>query len=393
MIMVTIDINNLIEEQKLKMIERRRYLHKLPELSFQEYETARFVYKTLENLGNFELYNPTPTSVIACLQGSQPGRILAIRADMDALPIQEENDLEYVSQNPGIMHACGHDGHIAMLLTAAEILSGLQEQIKGEVRFIFQHAEEKYPGGAEELVQAGVMEKVDWVIGAHLWVSLKVGTIGIGYGPIMASPDGFRITIEGRGGHAALPHQTNDPIAIGAQIVTNLQHIVARNTDPLDNAVVSVTQFKGGNTDNIIPGSAELSGTVRTFDTKLRQKIPQLIERIVKGITEAHGATYIFNYQFGYRTVVNSEQVTKVIADTVQEVLGEEALTLVRPSMGGEDFSAYLQKAPGTFFFVGAGNREKGLSYPHHHPRFNFDEEGLVNGVKIFVYTALKLLS
>lgn len=390
--METRDIDYLIEKHKSTMIDRRRHLHKFPELSYEEHETARFVYSNLEKLEKLELSKPTPTSVMARLQGCEAGRVLVIRADMDALPVQEENDLEYASRKPGIMHACGHDGHIAMLMATAEVLSFLRERIKGEVRFIFQHAEEKYPGGAEELVQAGVMEKADWIIGAHLWASLKVGTIGIGYGPIMASPDGFRITIKGRGGHAALPHQTNDPIAIGAQIVTNLQHIVARNIDPLENAVVSVTQFKAGNTDNIIPGSAELSGTVRTFDPKIRQKISQLIERIVKGITEAHGATYIYNYYLGYRTVINSQEVTEVIADTVKAVLGEEALTFVRPSMGGEDFSAYLQKTPGTFFFVGAGNKEKGLSYPHHHPKFNIDEEGMINGVRILVHTALKLL-
>ncbi|MDD2233573.1 MAG: amidohydrolase [Desulfitobacteriaceae bacterium] len=386
------DIDNLIEKYKSTMIDWRRHLHKFPELSYQEHETARFVYRTLEKLENIELSRPTPTSVMARLHGCEPGRVLVIRADTDALPVQEENDLEYASRKPGIMHACGHDGHIAMLMATAEVLASLRDQIKGEVRFIFQHAEEKYPGGAEELVQAGVMEKADWVIGAHLWASLKVGTIGIGYGSIMASPDGFRITIKGRGGHAALPHQTNDPIAIGAQIVTNLQHIVARNIDPLENVVVSVTQFKAGNTDNIISGSAELSGTVRTFDPKIRRKISQLIERIAKGITEAHGATCIYNYYEGYRTVINSQEVTKVIADTVKEVLGEEALIFVRPSMGGEDFSAYLQKTPGTFFFVGAGNKEKGLSYPHHHPRFNIDEEGMINGVRIFVHTTLKLL-
>ncbi len=391
--MLTIDLEDLIEKQKNIMIERRRHFHKYPELSYVEHETAGFVYRTLEALGKLELSKPSPTSVMARLFGYEQGKVLVIRADIDALPLQEENDINYASQNPGVMHACGHDGHIAMLLSVAEILSGLQEQFKGEVRFIFQHAEEKHPpGGAEELVQAGVMKNVDCVIGAHLWVSLEVGKIGIIYGAMMASPDIFKITIKGRGGHAAAPHQTIDSIAIGAQVVTNLQHIVARNTDPLDNAVVSVTQFIGGTKDNIIPSTAEICGTVRTFDAKLRQEIPQLIERIVKGITQAHGATYNLSYHFGYRPVINSEGVTRVIADTVQEVLGKDALTIVKPSMGGEDFSAYLQKAPGAFFFVGAGNQAKGLSNPHHHSSFNFDEEALVNGVKIFVCAALKLL-
>ncbi len=389
-----IDLEGLIEKQKTTMIERRRHFHRFPELSYEEHETARFIYSTLEDLGKLDLSKPTPTSVMARLVGCVPGKVLVIRADIDALPLQEENDLNYASRNPGVMHACGHDGHIAMLLSVAEILSGLQEQIKGEVRFIFQHAEEKHPpGGAEELVLAGVMENVDCVIGAHLWVPLEVGKIGIAYGPMMASPDIFKIIIKGRGGHAAAPQQTIDAIAIGAQVVTNLQHIVARNTDPLDNVVASVTQFIGGTKDNIIPSTAELCGTVRTFDAKLRQEIPQLIERIVKGITDAHGATYQLSYHFGYRPVVNSEEVTRVIAATVQEVLGEAALTIAKPSMGGEDFSAYLQKAPGAFFFVGAGNLEKGLSNPHHHSGFNFDEEALVNGVKIFVAAALKLLA
>jgi amidohydrolase len=385
-------IDQMIEKLKPALIERRRYFHKFPELSFEEHETARAVYEILDKIGNFQLTRPTPTSVVARLQGREAGKVLVLRADMDALPVQEENDVEYASLNPGIMHACGHDGHIAMLLTTAEVLSAFREQIKGEVRFIFQHAEEKYPGGAEELIQAGVMDQADWVIGAHLWSSLRVGTVGLNYGPIMAAPDSFKITIKGRGGHAALPHQTNDPIVIGAQVVTNLQHVVSRNLDPLESAVVTVTQFHAGNADNVIPGSAEIRGTVRTLDEKIRQKIPPLMERIIKGITQAHGATYIFNYYLGYKVVVNSQEPTKIIADTVKELLGEAALVYIRPSMGGEDFSAYLQKTPGTFFFVGAGNREKGLSYPHHHPCFNIDEAGLSNGVRIFAHTALKLL-
>jgi amidohydrolase len=387
------NVELLIENLKRITIERRRYFHKIPELSYKEYKTAQAVWDTLTKIGNLQISRPTPTSVVASLQGSATGKVLVIRADMDALPVQEENEVEYASQNPGVMHACGHDGHIAMLLTTAEVLTALRGQIKGEVRFVFQHAEEKYPGGAEELVQAGVMEQADWVIGAHLWSSLRVGTVGLNYGAVMASPDSFKITVKGRGGHAALPHQTNDAIAVAAQVICNLQHVVSRNIDPLESAVVTVTQFNAGNADNVIPGSAELRGTVRTLSDKLRQKIPQLMERIIKGVTQAHGATYIFNYYLGYRAVINSEEPTKLIAETVKELMGEEALIYIRPSMGGEDFSAYLQKAPGTFFFVGAGNREKDLAYPHHHPRFNIDEEGLINGVRIFVHTALKLLS
>jgi len=272
------------------------------------------------------------------------------------------------------------------------VLTALKDQLQGEVRFLFQHAEEIAPGGAEEMVQAGVMEGVDYVIGTHLWSPLETGKIGVTFGPMMAAPDTFWITVQGRGGHAALPHQTIDSIAVAAQVVTNLQHIVSRNTDPLDNLVISVTQFIGGTTHNVIPGSVEICGTVRSFDATLRESVPALMERVVKGITDAHGATYTFKYEFGYRPVINDAEVTEKIRETVLEVFGEEALEMLRPNMGGEDFSAFQQKAPGTFFYVGAGNPAKGITYPHHHPRFTIDEDALEKGVKMFVHAAFKLL-
>lgn len=387
------EIKRLVDEVKAEVIAWRRHLHANPELSFQEEKTAQFVYDTLQSFGNLELSRPTKTSVMARLFGNQPGRVVAIRADMDALPIQEENTFAFASKNPGVMHACGHDGHTAMLLGTAKILSKLRDQIKGEVRFLFQHAEELFPGGAEEMVQAGVMDGVDVVIGTHLWSPLEVGKIGIVYGPMMAAPDRFFIRIHGKGGHAALPHQTIDAIAIGAQVVTNLQYIVSRNTDPLEPLVVSVTQFVAGTTHNIIPGSVEIQGTVRSFDETLRKNVPKLMERIVKGITEAHGATYEFEFEYGYRPVINNDEVTRVIEETVREVFGKEAVDHMKPNMGGEDFSAFMQKAPGSFFYVGAGNKEKGIIYPHHHPRFTIDEDALEIGVRLFVHAALKLLA
>lgn len=379
-----------IEEQ---VVAWRRHLHQNPELSFHEEKTAQYVYDTLASFGNFELSRPTPTSVVARLIGQQPGKVLAMRADMDALPILEENTFEFISQSPGVMHACGHDGHTSMLLGAAKILSQYQAEIHGEIRFLFQHAEELAPGGAEEMVAAGVMEGVDAVIGAHLWASMPVGQIGVASGPLMAAPDTFWITIIGKGGHAAIPQQAIDSIVIGAQVVTNLQHIVSRNTDPLDPLVLSVTQFNGGTAHNIIPGAVQLCGTVRSFKPELRQTVPELMERVIKGITEAHGASYEFKYEYGYRPVINDEEITRVIEETVQEVLGEEALVRTPPTMGGEDFSAFQQKAPGCFFFVGAGNVEDGIIYPHHHPRFTVDEDALVKGVKLFIHAAFKLLA
>ena len=381
-----------IDAVKEEVIAWRRHLHQHPELSFEEEKTSQYIYDQLKSFGNIELSRPTKTSVVGRIIGSVPGKVVAIRADMDALPIQEENNSEYASQNPGVMHACGHDGHTAMLLGAAKVLSSLKGQIEGEIRLFFQHAEELFPGGAEEMVQAGVMDGVDTVIGAHLWSPLEIGKIGIVYGPMMASPDTFYLNVNGKGGHAALPHQTIDSIAIASQVVTNLQHIVSRNTDPLDNLVLSVTKFVGGTTHNVIPGSVEICGTVRSFDPDLRNEVPKLMERVIKGITEAHGATYDFKYEFGYRPVINDERVTEVLESTVVEVYGEEAIDRMKPNMGGEDFSAFQQKAEGTFFYIGAGNPQKGADYPHHHARFEIDEDSLEKGVNLFVYSAMKLL-
>jgi amidohydrolase len=385
-------LDEMAEKIKEDVIGWRRHLHEHPELSFEEEKTAQFVFETLASFGNLELSRPTKTSVMARLIGDYPGKTIAIRADMDALPIQEENTFDFASKNPGVMHACGHDGHTAMLLGTAKILSGLKEEIHGEVRFFFQHAEELYPGGAEEMVQAGVMDGVDLVIGAHLWTPIEIGKVGVVYGAMMAAPDTFWITVKGHGGHAAMPHQTIDSIAVAAQIVTNLQHIVSRNTDPLDQLVISVTQFIGGTTHNVIPGSVELCGTARCFDQDLRESIPRKMERVIKGITAAHEADYDFTYEFGYRPVVNDEEVTKLLEEAVLEIFGEEALDHTRPNMGGEDFSAFQQKAPGAFFFVGAGNTEKESAYPHHHSRFTIDEDALEIGIKTFLHASFKFL-
>jgi amidohydrolase len=390
---ITVDLNSLVNEITGEVISWRRYLHEHPELSFEEEKTAQFVFDTLSSLGNLEISRPTRTSVMARLIGVNPGKTLAIRADMDALPIQEENSFEFASKNPGVMHACGHDGHTAILLGTAKVLSGLKEKISGEIRFLFQHAEENYPGGAEEMVQSGVMEGVDFVIGTHLWSPIEKGKIGIVYGAMMAAPDTFWITVKGKGGHAAMPHQTVDSIVVASQIVTNLQNIVSRNTDPIDQLVISVTQFISGTTHNVIPGTAELSGTVRSFDQKLRESVPAKMERVIKGITDAYDADYEFIFEYGYRPVINDEKVTRIIEETVREVYGEEAVDLIPPNMSGEDFSAFQQKAPGAFFFVGAGNAEKGIIYPHHHARFTIDEDALEMGVKIFVNAAFKFLN
>lgn len=390
--MERVEFDSLIQEVRQEVIRWRRHFHENPELSFRETETSRFIYETLQTFGHLEVSRPTQTSVMARLIGARPGKVLAIRADIDALPIQEENEVSYSSKNPGVMHACGHDGHTAILLGAAKVLSSLHSEIEGEVRFLFQHAEELAPGGAQEMVSAGVMDGVDMIIGTHLWSPLETGLIGVAPGPVMASPDTFSMKIQGRGGHAGLPHQTVDAIATSAQVVTNLQHIVSRNTDPLESVVLSITKFAGGTAMNIIPDAVEIAGTVRLLNAELRPVIQDSMERVIKGITDAHGATYQFTYNEASDPVVNEPVVTQVIEETACELFGEEAVVRVKPNMGGEDFSYFLNEAPGTYFFTGSGNRELETDYPHHHPRFDIDESALEMGVKMFVQSTFKLL-
>jgi amidohydrolase len=386
-------VEDLVDQVGSDVVGWRRHLHQNPELSFQEERTAQFVAETLESFPGIEVSRPTRTSVLGRLSGARPGQVLAIRADMDALPLQEENDVEFASQRPGVMHACGHDAHTAMVLATAKVLSGQREELPGEVRFLFQHAEELFPGGADEMIAAGVMDGVDVVIGAHVWSPLATGKVGIVYGPAMAGPDTFWITIHGRGGHAALPHQTVDPIVVGAELVGSLQHIVSRSTDPLSTAVLSVTQFVAGTTHNVIPGSVEMQGTVRTFDPALRSAMPELMERHVKGVAEAHGASYDFKYEHGYRVVVNEQRITGVVEATVRDVFGPSAVEMMKPNMGGEDFSAFQERAPGCFFFIGVGNAGKGIVHPHHSPHFTVDEDALAPGVAVFVQAARRLLA
>ncbi|TCP20767.1 amidohydrolase [Scopulibacillus darangshiensis] len=390
--MKTGTLSDLAYQVKSDVVKWRRFLHENPELSFHEEKTSQFIYDTLLSFGGLEVSRPTKTSVMARLIGRQPGKTLAIRADIDALPIQEENTFEFVSNKPGVMHACGHDGHTSILLGTAKVLTSLKEQIIGEVRFLFQHAEETQPGGAQEMVAAGVMENVDCVTGLHLLPQLEVGKIGIISGSMTASSDNFTVTIHGKGGHSGIPHQTIDSTTIAAQVVTNLQHIVSRNTDPLDGTVISVTKFIGGTSLNVIPDAVHIGGSIRTLSSDLRDALPTLLEKVIKGVTEAHGATYDLQYIVGYDPVVNDEGITKIIRETACKVFGDKALELRRPLMVSDDFSAFQQKAPGTYFWVGAGNEEKGIKNPLHHPKFTIDEEALDKGLKMMVHSTFELL-
>ncbi|HET7457700.1 MAG TPA: amidohydrolase, partial [Gemmatimonadaceae bacterium] len=386
-----------VDSVREEVIGWRRHLHRHPELSFHEERTADWIAETLRGFdregGALRIERPTPNSVVARLAGGRgAGPTLAMRADIDALPVEEKNTHDFVSTNPGVMHACGHDGHTAMLLGAAKVLLSRRDELAGEVRFVFQHAEEVYPGGGEELVRAGVMNGVQLVVGAHLWSPLAVGKIGVKAGPLMAAPDLFRIAVLGSGGHAAAPHETIDPIVVAAEVVVNLQHVVSRNVDPLQPAVVSVTQIVGGTTHNVIPGEVRMQGTVRTLDPALRRRMPELLERVVSGVTSAHGARYDFAYEPGYRPVINDAAAADLLRRAVVGAIGADALVEATPTMGAEDFSAYQQAAPGAFFFVGARNEERGIVQPHHHECFDVDERALDLGTRVFVAAALDML-
>ena len=392
----TLDLATLLDEARdmaTQVITWRRHLHQRPEVAFSEHETAAYIRNVLAEIPGLLVTRPTETSVMARLVGATPGRVVAVRADIDALPIHEENNLPYRSQVDGAMHACGHDGHTSIVLGLATVLARHREHLAGEVRFFFQHAEELAPGGAEEMVRHGVMDGVDHVIGIHLWAPMPVGRIGIVSGPAMAAPDTFDCTIIGKGGHAAIPQETVDPIAVGAQVVSALQHIVSRDVDPLDPVVVSVTQFHAGTAYNIIPESAKLAGTIRTFDPVLRERVPETMERVIRGICAAFGATFELTIDRGYRPVVNDPATCARLEHVVARTFGPDVLLPTRPTMGGEDFSAYQQKAPGVFAFIGAGNAFEEILYPHHHPRFNIDEASLDIGLRYLTAATLDLLA
>jgi amidohydrolase len=378
-----------MEVPEEQVVEWRRHLHRHPEPSFEERETAAFVARTLEAFDGLEIERPTENSVLARLVTGRPGPTVALRADIDALPITEESGVDFASENTGAMHACGHDGHTAMLLGAARVLSARADELPGgEIRFIFQHAEESPPGGARDLVAAGVLDGIDLIYGCHLWTPLELGKVAVRPGPFMAASDFLKLTIAGRGGHAGLPHDAIDPIAIAAQVVTNLQHVVSRGIDPLRSAVVTIGSFHAGHAPNVIPEAAELEGTARSFDPDVRDRLPELIEQIATGVAGAHGAQAELEYIRGYRAVVNDEN----IAELVRSVVPGDTLVDLDPIMGGDDFSAYLAEVPGCYAFIGAGSEEAGATYMHHHPRFRIDERALATGVRMHVDVALRAL-
>lgn len=362
----------------------RRHMHRHAELSYHEFDTADFLEQELRKIEGLALERPTPTSLVATLRGALPGRVLAIRADIDALPIQDAKACDYASTRPGAMHACGHDGHAAMLLGSARLLAGLRDRLPGEVRFFFQHAEEQHPGGAQQMVDAGVMRGVDQIIAAHVMSTVDTGRIVVLDGPAMASSDRFVLDIQGKGGHAANPDRCIDPIWVGAQIVANLQAVVARNTDAHDALILSVTQFHAGSAFNVIPDSAQICGSVRCYSPEVRERVPGLIERIAGGVAQAHGASVTLDYVRGYRPVVNDSATAGALRAAVREALPEVPLHTMNPLPNSEDFSAFTVHAPGAYALIGARSAAKGIRHPHHHPHFDFDEDALEHGVRMF---------
>ncbi|MEB7465705.1 UNVERIFIED_CONTAM: amidohydrolase [Mammaliicoccus sciuri] len=381
--MVT-QLENYISEVEDDVIGWRRHLHEHPELSFKEFNTADYIYDILSNFEGLEISRPTQTSVMAVMKGKRPGKVMALRADIDALPIHELNDISYKSREKGIMHACGHDGHTAMLLGTIKVLTESKVDFNGEVRFFFQHAEEHFPGGAVEMVENGAMDGVDFVIGQHLMSNQEKGKFGLRSGKMMAAADAFWLDINGKGGHGGMPHETTDSIVIAAQVVSNLQTIVSRNLSPFDNVVLTIGSFVAEGAGNVISNQVKISGTVRRFRDNKELKVPELMERIINGITSAHGAEYELEYVEGYDPVINDESVTAKVEDVIKELYGESRIEYVEPSTGAEDFSGYLKKAPGTFYTIGMRDESKGIIHPHHHPRFNIQEDVLIDGVRIY---------
>jgi amidohydrolase len=373
-----------------EMVETRRYLHMHPELSFKEVETARYIADFYKNLGIRPREHVGGNGVVARVKGAKPGKTIALRADFDALPIQEENDVPYQSQVPGVMHACGHDGHTATLLMLAKAIHELKDELEGEYVFIHQHAEEYAPGGAKAMIEDGCLEGVDAIFGTHLWATVPVGHIQYRRGPFMAAADRFEVTIQGHGGHGAQPHLSKDAVVVGAQLVTNLQQVISRRINPIRSAVLTVGSFSSGDAFNIIADTAKITGTVRTFDEDVRDRVEKEIERIIQGTCLAADCTYDYHYFRGYPPVVNHEAETAFLADCAKEIEGVTNVEEVDPSMIGEDFAYYLQHVKGVFFFTGADPEKADPAYPHHHPRFDIHEKAMLIAAKTLGAAAIR---
>ncbi len=388
------DISKEVIKYKDELVSIRRHLHVNPELGFEEFKTQEYIINYLENLG-LKPEKIARTGVVALLKGNGDGKTVMLRADMDALMVEEENEVEYKSKNQGIMHACGHDGHMAMLLIAAKILTENRDSFSGNVKFVFQPNEED--AGAYLMVEEGVLEnpKVDAAIAIHLWSPIETGKMSIQEGPVMGAMDIFRLEIFGKGGHTALPQEAIDPVYIASQIVVNLLSIQAKEINALTPTTISVAKLVSGTAPNIIPGSAELEGTIRYLykgGKDSLEKPLERFERIVKGICETYGASYNLEITPSNFVVDNDASLVNLIKENANNLIGERNLVPYQ-TMAGEDFSEFSKNIPSCLFFVGTRNVEKETHYPHHHPRFNIDEDALALGVEMHVRNTLSFLN
>jgi amidohydrolase len=380
----------LIQDHQNRIIQIRRDLHQIPETAFTEEKTSAYLLKQLQAMDLEIESNIASHGIVALLKTHRPGPTVLFRADMDALPISEDTGLAFASKNPGVMHACGHDAHMAMVLGTAIILDNLRARLCGNIKFLFQPAEEG-PGGAKPMIESGVMQNphVDYVFGCHVWPDIPQGTVGVIAGPFMAAMDRFDIRITGKGGHGAMPHECVDALEIGTQVVNALQRIVSRQTDPLKPTVVTVGTFKAGTAFNIIPDVAELSGTTRTFDMQTWEQWEETLSRIVGGVCQSMGADFELDFKKGYPVTINDNDMSELVRKCARHVVDAENVVTPARTMGGEDFAFFLQKAKGCFFALGAG-REGGISV--HNARFDFDEAVMATGVEVFCRIALEIL-
>lgn len=392
--MTAATIEQAVERVSHEMVADRRYFHQHPELGMQEVNTSRVVAERLRSLGLEVQTGIANTGVVGLLRGAKPGKTVLLRADMDALPIEEENDVPYRSQNQGAMHACGHDAHTAILLGVAKVLAAMRDDLAGTVKFVFQPAEESV-GGAKPMIEAGVMENphVDACFGLHVWQNLPVGTVGVRSGPLMAAADGFQVTIRGRGGHAAEPHRTIDATLIACEAVVALQSIVSREVNPLQSAVVTVGTLRAGSAANVIADTAFFAGTVRTFDAELRQQIAQRVPALIDAVIASFRGTAEIEYHLGVPATVNDPAMAEIARAAATAVVGANHVVEPVPTMGGEDMSYFLDAAPGCYIFVGSSNEGAGKIFGHHHPRFDIDEQALEIGAETLARTAVLYLS
>ncbi len=382
------EIKELVDHLMPMVVGVRRALHAIPEPSYQEKKTSLYIRKLLNDL-EIPFRVVSETGIVAELASPKKGVNIAIRADMDALPVEEKTGLDFSSKHSGYMHACGHDGHMAILIGLITVLSKMRENLSGNIRFIFQPAEEKPPhGGAKEMIEKGAVDDIDFILGYHILPSIKTGQVAILNGPVMAAADEFEITVKSTGGHASCPEKTVDTILVAAKIVDALNSIVSRMISPFEPVVISCGQINGGFAFNIIPDMVVIRGTVRTFSNDARKVIPAKMKTIVSGIASAFGAESDINYITCYPPLINDEKTADFIRNVALSTFGKDSVVNIKPLMGSEDFSAYLQKVKGCYFFIGGGREGQDCHYLHS-PFFDFDEDALKTGVTLLAKAVL----